>query len=771
MPAMVAARAAAGRYRQTPRAVSEGLGRWQLSRDPRALFVAGTAAAGQKGRIEMRVLVSAAAAILACAANAQETPQAPVEAPKVPFTESRYGHTVDDPYRWMEDPKRAGELASYVRAQSNMTVKRLAGLPQRAKLVELINAASGAGTQMSALRIAGDRTFWQQLNTKERVPKLMVRDKAGKRVLYDPANESGTSAGPAAINNYSLSPDGKIVAIHISFGGGEVGAIRFIESDTGRETLGRLEPVWGEFTVQWLTDKIVTFTRIPAKAAGDDPMTNMVAVVGTPGGQFKPILGPDIEGGPKFSPSAFPLIRATPLSDWIIGLADNVIDPAVFLARRADLVAGKPAWREVAPSTDRVIDFATRKDSLYLITRRDVSDGQIVRISGAVGARHNIPMPKGYVLSGLAATQDGLYVLGLRDGASHLFWLQDAKGEAREIRLPFEAAIRSFSVTADGSAVTFMLMGWTTASRGFIAKAGKLSAAGVDSETWREAAGLSVRKELARSADGTMVPMVIISQPKTNGPQPTLIEAYGSYGASTTRPYYEPFYLAWSARGHNMIYCGTRGGGERGRAWHDGGRLQNKANAQADLIACGERAVSLGLTDPRKLAITGTSAGGLLVPLAAQKRPDLFAALVSRVAILNATRIEVADNGANNFVEMGDPRTESGWNTLAAQDAYLQLLTAKDLPDTLLTIGLNDRRVAPWMSAKFAARAQSAFGAKRLILIRAENEGGHGIGSARDLEVQEFADIFAFLEDRLGSDQVLPSTMTGMAPAISKATR
>src|SRR3546814_20950935 len=62
---------------------------------------------------------------------------------------------------------------------------------------------------------------------------------------------------------------------------GEVGAIRFIESDTGRETFDRLEPVWGEFTVQWLTDKTVTFTRIPAKAAGDDPMTNMMAVVGT----------------------------------------------------------------------------------------------------------------------------------------------------------------------------------------------------------------------------------------------------------------------------------------------------------------------------------------------------------------------------------------------------------------------------------------------------------------------------------------------------------
>src|SRR3546814_9597093 len=89
---------------------------------------------------------------------------------------------------------------------------------------------------MSALRIAGDRTFWKQLDTEDRVPKLMVRDKAGTRALYDSASESRTSAGPAAINSYNVSPDGRLVAIHVSYGGGEVGAIRFIASDTGRDT-------------------------------------------------------------------------------------------------------------------------------------------------------------------------------------------------------------------------------------------------------------------------------------------------------------------------------------------------------------------------------------------------------------------------------------------------------------------------------------------------------------------------------------------------------
>src|SRR3546814_18875221 len=114
----------------------------------------------------------------------------------------------------MEDPKRASELARYVRERSNITIEQLADLPQRDWLVDLIDAASRAGTQMSALRIAGDRTFWKQLDTEDRVPQLMVRDKAGQRALYDPASANSTVAGAAPINTYKLSPNSKYFAHH-----------------------------------------------------------------------------------------------------------------------------------------------------------------------------------------------------------------------------------------------------------------------------------------------------------------------------------------------------------------------------------------------------------------------------------------------------------------------------------------------------------------------------------------------------------------------------
>jgi prolyl oligopeptidase len=97
---------------------------------------------------------------------------------------------------------------------------------------------------------------------------------------------------------------------------------------------------------------------------------------------------------------------------------------------------------------------------------------------------------------------------------------------------------------------------------------------------------------------------------------------------------------------------------------------------------------------------------------------------------------------------MGDPNTPDGWAALAAQDAYLLSATADDMPDTLLTIGLNDRRVALWMSVKLAARAKQRFGPRRSILLRADSDAGHGVGSAEDARLAEGADLFAFAWSR-----------------------
>jgi prolyl oligopeptidase len=254
----------------------------------------------------------------------------------------------------------------------------------------------------------------------------------------------------------------------------------------------------------------------------------------------------------------------------------------------------------------------------------------------------------------------------------------------------------------------------------------------------------------ARSADGTMVPLVVLRLKGAvpAGGMPTILEAYGAYGISTTTPFYGRDFMAWVARGGAMAFCGVRGGGERGRAWHEAGRLASKSSGHADFIACAKTLKDKGIATAKGVVAMGTSAGGVLVPPAVLKEPGAFAAMVPRVAVLNPSRLGASINGANQFDELGDPGKPEEFKALIATDAYQMLTTATAMPDTLLTIGLNDMRVSPWMSAKFAARAQAKFGDKRTIWLRAESDGGHGVGTAEEARVAEYADIFAFAWDR-----------------------
>src|SRR6185312_4938284 len=108
---------------------------------------------------------------------------------------------------------------------------------------------------------------------------------------------------------------------------------------------------------------------------------------------------------------------------------------------------------------------------------------------------------------------------------------------------------------------------------------------------------------------------------------PTLLSGYGAYGSSI-RPSFSPSRLAWLERGGILAYAHTRGGGERGEAWHEAGRGANKANAVGDFIACAEYLVAKGYTSASRLAASGSSGGGVLVGGAVVRRPDLFGGAV-----------------------------------------------------------------------------------------------------------------------------------------------
>jgi prolyl oligopeptidase len=141
----------------------------------------------------------------------------------VDVTETRFFIESADPYRWMEEPAREPEVVAWVRAMSAATTAQLGALPDRAAFARLLEESTRAGTRYSDVTSAAGRLFYRRLTPGDRVPSLVVRDGTAERVLVDP---TAGSTEVAAISNYTVSPDGSLVAVHIAKGGGEVGEMR-----------------------------------------------------------------------------------------------------------------------------------------------------------------------------------------------------------------------------------------------------------------------------------------------------------------------------------------------------------------------------------------------------------------------------------------------------------------------------------------------------------------------------------------------------------------
>jgi oligopeptidase B len=203
----------------------------------------------------------------------------------------------------------------------------------------------------------------------------------------------------------------------------------------------------------------------------------------------------------------------------------------------------------------------------------------------------------------------------------------------------------------------------------------------------------------------------------------------------------------------------VRGGGEMGRAWYEGGRMEHKANTFSDFIACARHLTSAGIARHGALAGRGGSAGGLLIGAVANQAPELFRALVAEVPFVDCV---------TTMLDAELPLTVGEWeewgNPLADESAYRRMLTyspydnvtgenpdgtPRRYPELFVTAGLNDPRVSYWEPAKWVAKLR-ALSPDTRVLLRTELGAGHGGPSGRYEAWKEEALVLAFLLHALG---------------------
>jgi prolyl oligopeptidase len=198
------------------------------------------------------------------------------------------------------------------------------------------------------------------------------------------------------------------------------------------------------------------------------------------------------------------------------------------------------------------------------------------------------------------------------------------------------------------------------------------------------------------------------------------------------------------------VVANLRGGGEYGRAWHEAGMKTQKQNVFDDFIAAAEYLIAEKWTNPKRLAIRGGSNGGLLVGVVEEQRPELFAAAVAEVGVMDMLRFRAFTVGKAWESDYGSVDNPDDFKALLAYSPYHNVKSGVDYPATLIVTGDHDDRVFPAHSFKYAAAMQHAHPNGKPILIRIEIRAGHGQGTPTTKQIDEAADVYAFILNAFG---------------------
>ena len=273
----------------------------------------------------------------------------------------------------------------------------------------------------------------------------------------------------------------------------------------------------------------------------------------------------------------------------------------------------------------------------------------------------------------------------------------------------------------------------------------------------------------ATAADDKTVPISLVYKRDLvrNGNNPTLLYGYGAYGSVIDADFnFRLFSLL--DRGFVFAIGHVRGGSDLGRAWYEDGRLFNKKNSFDDFIACAEHLIREGFTSREKLAITGGSAGGLLVSACLTMRPDLFKAVIAKVAFVDVVSTmsdPTIPLTALEYDEWGNPDDVEFFKYMLSYSPY-DNIRATEYPHMLITTGLNDPRVAYWEPAKFAAKLRELKTDNNMLLLQTNYSAGHAGASGRYDFLKEVAIDYAFLIDRLCGQVLNPLELQEAAGII-----
>lgn len=714
----------------------------------------------------MRVSIAAALVLVAFLPCAMEsialTPATLPASPRRPVTDSLHGRSVTDPYRWLEGDAKGNvtpEVATWTDAQNAYTRSALDTLPGRPELEARLRKLMTVGS-ISAPRMRGDRYFYSKRSGSENQASIFMRHgpKGEPRLLLDPAKID--PSGLTTISFTNPNPSGTLLAFGLYRAGDEKTTAYVLDVDKdvwlADEVPGKVDGV------HWLPDS----TGFVYHRLGDvkNPYSGQICyhALGTHARQDK-VLFEQYKTGP-LATTWGPAGGLTEDGRWL------TLSYSTSTHTNDLWVVDFDRWRrtgefvqvEIAKGLDASFGGPIVGDTMFLHTTLDAPNGQVCAVDLHQPQRNKwkviVPQRKDVVVESVQTARGVLVIDGQRKACTVLERYELDGTPIGEIDLGGPASAH-VSTEEDRTEAFISLSGFERPPVIYRVDLRDKAVALSPADVWEkidfpvDTSAFEAQQVTYRSKDGTPVTMFLVHKKgiSLDGNNPTLLNAYGGFGISTT-PSFRATALPFLEDGGVLALPNLRGGGEYGDQWHLAGMLDRKQNVFDDFECAARWLIDHKYTNPHKLAIQGGSNGGLLMGAAVTQHPELYAACVCQVPLLDMLRYEKFLMARYWVSEYGSAEDAGQFSFLIKYSPYQLVKEGTQYPAMLITAGENDARVHPLHARKFTAALQEVAAQERdanPVLLWVDRSAGHGAGKPLELVLRDQVDQQAFIRWRL----------------------
>ncbi|MEL7350261.1 MAG: prolyl oligopeptidase family serine peptidase [Cyanobacteria bacterium P01_A01_bin.116] len=668
-------------------------------------------------------------------------------------TDTYHGVDVADPYRWLEDPN-ATETEAWVEAQNKVTFSYLNQLPGRDQLNTRLTELWDYERYGIPFK-QGDRYFYYKNNGLQNQSVLYTLPslEAEPTVLLDPNTLSDD--GTVALSGIAISENAKYLAYGLSTAGSDWVEWHVRDIETGKDTDDLIK--WVKFSgAAWTHDhKGFFYSRYDEpndKSKLEDVNYYQKLYyhqLGTPQSADTLIYDRPDQKEWGFNGGVTEDGRYLIISVWLGTAPKNLLfykdlqDPN---SEVVELISEFEAYYSLIDHDDNIFWFQTDLEA---------PKGKVVAIDINNPEKQNwktlIPEAE-ETLESVGVLNNQFIADYLKDAYTQIKIFDLEGTPLRDVALPGIGSAGGFNGKRTDTETFYSFTSFTVPSRIY-----RYDLTTGESTLFREPKipfspeDYETQQVFYTSKDGTQIPMFITAKKglSLNGENPVLLYGYGGFNISLS-PSFSVSTLVWLEMGGVYAVANLRGGGEYGEAWHQQGIKTAKQTVFDDFIGAGEWLIEQKYTTAEKLAIAGGSNGGLLVGACMAQRPDLFAAALPAVGVLDMLRFNKFTIGWAWESDYGSPQNEDEFKALYAYSPLHNLTPGTEYPATMITTADHDDRVVPAHSFKFAAALQAAHEGDNPVLIRIETKAGHGAGKPTAKQIEEATDKWAFLAHELG---------------------